>query len=79
MDVFASFGMPITEDTIFKVLAVIFGFAGLWLEVNFVSGMVRWIFRRDYPRSNLPTNGPNRSRRFGRWIRERFLKPRIDD
>jgi uncharacterized iron-regulated membrane protein len=79
MDVFASFGMPTTEDLIFKVLAVIFGFAGLWLEVNFVSGMVRWIFRRDYPRSDLPTTDPSRSHRFGRWIRERLLKPRIDD
>ena len=79
MDVFASLGMPATEDLIFKVLAVIFGFAGLWLEVNFISGMARWIFRRDYPRSNLLTTGPSRSRQFGRRIRERFLKPRIDD
>ena len=73
MDLFASFGMPTTEDLIFKVLGVIFGFAGLWLEVNFISGIVRIIFSRDYPHANLPTTGPNRSRRFGRWIRERFL------
>ena len=79
MSVFASFGMPITEDLIFKTLAVVFGVAGFWLEINFISGMVHWIFRRDYPRSDIPTGGPSRSRRFGRWIRESFLNRRIED
>jgi hypothetical protein len=65
------------EDLVFKVLAVIFGFAGLWLEVNFVSGIIRWIFHRDDQSSIIPTTGPSRSHRFGQWIRRRF-RPQSD-